>query len=209
MPSVESIPEPGTSPFKAKGLVYQGARDFYAEVVPGGFEAVAARAAREHPTGAMARFLRESFTPGLLYDALPIRALSEAAARLRGTTHDRLVRDNAAWLARRDVPGVFKFLLQFASVESLATRLPALSTRYFDFGRSETEMTGATSLTTRRFGVPLHLARWFTWTVEGFTPAALAFAKAREVRVASSEPTPEPGSSEHPTVRIDFRVSWG
>jgi len=109
---------PGQGPFHAKGLVYRGARSFYDLKVPGG-----AAALRDHLSPALATFFyEERFVPGSWYDILPIVPISEVAAGLWGVTHAQLVRENAAWVARRDIHGVYRFLLKLASPSIVAQR---------------------------------------------------------------------------------------
>ena len=41
-------------------------------------------------------------------------------------------------MARRDLRGVYKVVLELASIEGVAMRLGGLSMRYFDFGEADT-----------------------------------------------------------------------
>jgi hypothetical protein len=185
-----------------KGLVFHGARDFYDLFVPGGGSAVAACAARANPE--LGSFFSAPKLAGGWYDVMPIVPLSRAASELLAVPHAQLVRDNAAWLARRDLHGVYRFLLRLASIESVAMRLPALSMRYFDFGGADGRMIGPNVMESSRFGIPAALVDWFQWAVEGFTPVALTLAGARQVKVLTAPP-PRAGA----IVTLRFRISWG
>src|SRR5262245_26983824 len=121
--------------FNCRGLVYLGARDYAAQHVPGGVEAVA-----RHLRDELAEFWSQLFLANSMYDAFPIVAISETAARLSGLSHTEFVRNNAAWLAHRDVRGVYKLLLNVMSAEAVALRLPKAAIRYFDFGEARAKM---------------------------------------------------------------------
>src|SRR6476659_1818654 len=109
----------GQSPFRSRGLLYQGARDFYELAVPGGSRAVEAALPVD-----VAAFFRQMFTPSLMFDALPIVTVSAVAAKLAGKPHLEMVRDNARWLAERDIRGIHKLLLGVLSPATVAVRLP-------------------------------------------------------------------------------------
>ena len=132
-PLREGAPLPRPKAFRAKGLVYLGAREYYNEVVPGGAAAVRAAIA---DTGdrALSAFFEQHFVASGWYDILPVATISAFAARLRGIPHAQQVRENSAWLAKRDLRGVYRILVSMSSVAMVAMRLPRLSMRYFDFG---------------------------------------------------------------------------
>jgi hypothetical protein len=197
------------APFRTKGLVFRGAFDFYDGLVPGGAVAVIAHAVTWNPSlPGLGRFLSQSFVAGGWYDVLPIVPLSRAAARLGGLTHRRIIRDNAAWMARRDLHGVYKVVLQLASVEMVAMRLPRLSLRYFDFGSSTGAMVGPKQMTSQRIGIPAPLGEWFMHCTEGFVPVALALAGANDVLVKCTSAPGDVRRAGHELVDITVRLSW-
>lgn len=197
----------GESPFRVKGLVYQGLTEYFDAKISGGHSAVLAHASREDTTGTLGRFLGTRFAPGTWYDALPLAPLTEAAARVHGKTQPRVVRDAAAFIARRDLLGVYKAMLSEAKPEAIAIRLPALSLRYFEFGAADGGLIGPQTLVARRSGVPEDLARWMVWAVEGYVPTALAMAGAIDVRVSANEPKRDSGPGGA-TMQLEFRVAW-
>jgi hypothetical protein len=193
----------GKSPFSGKGLVYAGAREFYDEIIEGGSAAVSARL-----DGALRAFTEQHFLASGWYDILPILAFSEAAARMAGLTHRELVKRNAAWMARRDLTGVYRLMVQIASPQTVAMRLGRLSMRYFDFGTVESEATRDGVVESRRSGIPEIMARWFVWAAEGFIPVAMQTAGAKDVRVSCDPPRPEGTAHGVPTVHLRFAIAW-
>jgi hypothetical protein len=198
---------PGASPFHAKGLVYGGAREYWDQRVPGGVAAVAHAVAATGDAN-LAGFLATKFVPSGLYDVLPIAPLSAVAARLSGVPHAQLVRDNAAWLAERDLRGVYRVILAVASIESVAMRLGKLSMQYFDFGRAETVPVREKVVESRRFGIPAVLAPWFIFAADGFVPVALKLAGAKSVRLRHGSPAPDGSAHGVPLVQIRFEIAW-
>jgi hypothetical protein len=198
---------PQGSPFRTKGLVYQGAREYWEQRVPGGVVAIE-RTVTATGDAELARFLATRFVPSAWYDALPIAPLSAVAARLLGIPHAQLVRDNAAWLAKRDLHGVYRAILALASVESVALRLGKLSMRYFDFGRADAARTGDKVVESRRFGIPAPLAPWFLFASEGYVPVALMLAGAKNVRLRHGAPQSDGTAHGVSLVQIRFEIQW-
>ena len=204
-------PEHATSnaaSFNAKGLVFQGALAFYDQTIAGGGAAVLEAVSTMQPSVGLRAFLGQSFVAGGWYDVMPILPLSVAAAHVAGVAHQRLIRDNAAWMARRDLNGVYKAVVRLASVEMVAKRLPALSLRYFDFGGTGETTSTAKSMTAVRTGIPQRLGDWFMHCTEGFVPVALALAGAKDVRVHCTRHYERGDSRDGPMIAFKFDVQW-
>lgn len=189
--------------FRAKGLVFLGARAFYAEHIRGGCDAV-----RTFLSADLAAFFDQTFLSGGWYDVMPILTISAAAARAAGESQSKIVRENARWVANKDLRGIYKLIVSMATVEMVVERLPDLSLRYFDFGRAEGRMTGATVFELTRFGIPSPLADWFVFATMGFVPVALESAGAKNVRVRGSRHVPDGSAGGVPLVRTKFEISW-
>ena len=198
---------PGASPFHSKGLVYGGAREYWSQRVPGGLPGLRA-ALTATGDAELARFLDTPFVASGWYDALPVVPLSAVAARLAGVPQAQLVRENAAWLAERDLQGVYKVILMVASIELVAMRLGKLSMQYFDFGRAESVRVRDKVVESRRFGIPATLAPWFIFAADGFVPVALKLAGAASVRLRHGSPQPDGMVHGVPAVQIRFEIQW-
>lgn len=204
VPSFPATPLPfavGQSPFRARGLLYQGARDFYETIVPGG--AAAVRGMLDPELGA---FFAQMFTPSLLFDALPIVAISAGVARALKQPHYDLVRQNARWLAERDIRGVHRLLLGVLSPSTVAQRLPRAALRYFDFGKAEAAMVGDKTCDARQYEIPAYLAAWFVAAVEGFVPVALQKAGGKMPRVRSTGASA--AKAPETPITLGFEFSW-
>lgn len=192
-----------TSGFHARGLVYIGARDYMVEHVPGGVDAVAAALLPE-----LRAFFSQIFLANTMYDALPIVAISEAAAALAGVPQGDYVRPNAAWQAQRDIRSVYKLMLNVMSAETVALRLAKAAMRYFDFGEASSTMRTATCCHAEQRGIPKPAAAWFTACVHGFVPTALGMAGAKNVRLRTLATTPDGERSGVETVTVSYEFSW-
>jgi hypothetical protein len=158
--------------------------------------------------GGAAALLEEKFIAGGWYPVMPILPSAVAAARLRKMPVASHVRENAVWVAQRDLRGVYRVVLGLASVEAVAMRLGGLSMRYFDFGAANTRKAGPNEVQSERVGIPAPLGSWFTWCAEGFVPVALKLAGAKSVAVHASSPRPDGEVQGVPTVRLSFRIAW-
>jgi hypothetical protein len=191
------------APFNAKGLVYLGARDFYAERVPGGWEAVVAKLGPD-----VAQFFEQQFLTGGWYDVMPILTISRAAAGLAETPWPRLARQNAVWLAERDLRGIYRLVVSIASVERIVERLPELSLRYFDFGDAAGKMVDEKTFEADRYGIPEPLVEWFSIVTSGFVPVALGIAGAKNVRVRTLGHDPDGEAHGIPLIRSRYHITW-
>jgi hypothetical protein len=203
--SVDSSPDPDL--FRTKGLVHSGAVDFWNERVPGGAEAVRTAlvdSGHEH----VAHFYETRFVPGGWYPVLAVLTSAVAAARLRRKAVGDHVRENSAWLAERDLRGVYRVILSIASVEAVASRLGGLSMRYFDFGSVKMHPSQRGVVESDRVGIPAPLGPWFNWCAEGFVPVALKMAGAKSVDVRSSQPVVDGTAHGMATVRLHYEIRW-
>jgi hypothetical protein len=152
--------------------------------------------------------LHDKIVAGGWYPVLPVLASAVAAARLRKMPVAQHVRENAVWVAQRDLRGVYKIILSVASVEAVAMRLGGLSMRYFDFGTADTRKVGPAAIVSDRAGIPAPLGTWFIWCAEAFIPVALQLAGARSVSVHATSPRPDSVVHGMPTVKLTFEIAW-
>jgi hypothetical protein len=202
-PSHASTVGSSRASFRAKGLVFLGARQFYGEHVEGGCDAV-----RAHLDPELAAFFDQTFFSGAWYDVMPLLPISMAAARAARMPHSRMVRENAQWVAKRDLRGIYRLVVAVASVEMVVERLPGLSLRYFDFGHADGRMVGDKSFESTRSGIPAPLADWFAVATLGFVPYALGLAGAKDVRVHASPHAPDGHGHGMALVKTKFEISW-
>jgi hypothetical protein len=145
----------------------------------GGVEGLLAALESESPE--LAGFFRQPFLASSFYDVFPLAAISCHLARLSGRPLDEMVRQGAAAQLRRDLEGVYSFILNASSPQQAFGRVVTVTNQYFDFSPLETPRLEANTavLTRRRF--PVLLATWYGPVAEGYFAAALESAGAKAV----------------------------
>lgn len=201
----ETKPQGIRSPFQTKGLVYQGAKDFYSSRVPGGLEAVFSQI----DLAELRAFFQQPFNANDRYDVMPIIPISAAAARTAGISHELLVTENARWLAQRDVNGVFRLFLKLTSPRMVASMLPKASMQYFHFGSARGLLVGEHQLDAYQSGIPILMAPWMVWVVRGFAPVALELAGAQQISVTQPNPPETEGTVQgYEVCKMAWRITW-
>lgn len=193
------------STLRARGLVYSGARDFYDKHVPGGALAVAQALDSE-----TAVFFEQIFLGTAMYDVMPVLTISETAARLSDVPHMELVKRNAAWQANHDLHGVYKLFVRALPPETVATRLPKLALKYFEFGEADAHMQGERCCIGEMWNIPAVLSPWMQACFLGFVPVALTVAGAKSVRLRTFEEGAGQSRTARPdvTVKIRLEMRW-
>jgi hypothetical protein len=201
----QELPLPvGTSPFHVKGHVYAKMLEDFAVNVPGGIDAVIARAG----DAAIARFASQRFIASSWYDALPMLPLSFAHARLLGVPYHQHLRDRGRYIAERDVPGIYRFLLKLSTPEMVMRRLPRAASQYFDFGPADVAFYGSRHAVTVHSGIPEPLVPFIATTTEGFVAAALEMAGAGRVNVRCVDTEGGPERAGIATFKVRLEATW-
>src|SRR6516225_6947328 len=103
----------GTGPFHVKGVVYLGTQKYFTNDVPNGM----ARLAETIDDPLVRDFIAQRFLAASWYDVLPVAPLIRAEAEVCGQTVAQYMRKRAAFQAREDIGGVYRWLLKLASPE--------------------------------------------------------------------------------------------
>ncbi len=195
---------PGTSPFRAKGVLYLGMFEYLDKHLPGGRKAALAGMEGE----AVARFFAQPFLASGWYDSFPGVPLQHAAARIANQPVADFVRQVARWQAERDTHGVYRFLLKLASAEMVVDRVPLLATRYFDYVKVDQQRVGPKEYTAVITGVPAPLAALYMGITEPFLEVAIETAGARDIRFRWSAPEPDGARAGVGLVRLRRHLCW-
>jgi hypothetical protein len=157
---------PGDGPFKVKGNAYRGHLKFVEDEVPGGLAAQReALLAIDPERGEQwADCFEQPFLPSAWYDVYPLGVAGIACARVLGEDYLDFVYRRSCQQARLDIGGIYKFLLKFVSAKAIATRVPSLVSRYFDFASAVSSAPDQVHVEGISTGIPVALAPWW-WTV--------------------------------------------
>jgi hypothetical protein len=175
------------SPFRQKGSAYLGDIRYLDAYAPGGFAAVVATLSDP----ALRRFFQAPFRAGDWYDAYPGVLLEVAAARLLGRTFTAHRRSTGAWHAEHAARGLYGTLLRFISSENVALWGPRITSLYFEFGKTETQVVRDGEVAALRRGIPRELVQWMIFAMVGFCEKTLHISGAARASVEIGEAEPE------------------
>lgn len=196
--------EVGASPFRVKGVAYQGLRASFDARVPGGLEGVVARIDRPELTA----FFAQPFLPSSTYDILPLLEASQSAARACGTPWREFVRAGSRLQAERDLGGVYRTLLRLASPRMVVDRIPRILTQYLSFGEVKGALTADTHWEAESRGIPQPVSSWMHAIAEGFVPVLLEAAGAKDVAMVFRPFSVEGRSAGVDLIHARFSVTW-
>lgn len=190
--------------FHMKGNAWRAMREFIDAKVPGGTAAVAAALTTSHERGVFA----ESFIPSGWYDALPAEAVTRAAAGLAGLSHAELCRRFGETVLKRDMNGIYRAVLKFASPDLMVKSLPLASRRYFDFVTMRIEHVGARHFVMHASGIPRPVLSTYVNVTEVFTRHAITGSGGRDVHVETSPPRATQTVGDVQTVTLERHMTW-
>jgi hypothetical protein len=189
--------------FNMKGNAWRGIREFIEKVVPGGTAALLAELSPSDRT-----HYQQDFIPSGWYDAIPVEAVTEAAARLTGMTHAAFCTRFGQVVLERDMNGIYRAILRFATPDMMVKSLPLASRRYFDFVVMNIEQRGARDYVMHLSGIPRPVLPTYVSVTEVFTRNAISGSGGRDVRVETSAPMPGPAKDGIATVTLDRTLKW-
>ncbi len=164
--------ELGKSPFRVKGVLYLGTQTFFAEHVQGGMDALAS----EIDDPALRAFITQKFLPSSLYDVTPVPALIAYEARALRMTLDDYLLHRTRHQAKKDLGGVYAWLLRLASPRLVARSLPRIMVQMFDFATADVIRDEPNEATARLSNIPAVLAPWLEVGVTVYAETALKLA---------------------------------
>lgn len=195
---------PGDSPFGVRGLNFIAMREYCDREVPGGRAGVLARL----PSEALRRFFEQPFLAVSMYDALPIKPITQAIAEQEGRLYEESVYRRAGGVAKRDMGSLYRVLMSFVSPELALKGLARIWARYFNFGQLEINEIAPRHWELAEVGVPASLAPWFSPMSRAYLLVALNMTGAQSVspQIRSVKPSGHRDGVELVTLR--FEVTW-
>jgi hypothetical protein len=193
----------GQSPFHAKGVLYLGTQSFFAENVGGGLETLAGEI-EDEPLRA---FITQKFLPASLYDVMPVPALIAYEARALRMGLDDYLLHRTRHQAKKDLGGVYAWLLRLASPRLVAARLPRIMLQMFDFAQAEIVLETDEEVVAKLSGIPAPLAPWLTVGTTVYAETALKLAGASPT---IDEPTVRPNGARAglPLMDLEIPIRW-
>ncbi len=195
--------ELGKSPFRVKGVLYLGTQSFFTEHVGGGMEALAS----EITDPALRTFITQKFLASSLYDVTPVPALIACEARALRMTLDDYLLHRTRHQAKKDLGGVYAWLLRLASPRLVATRLPKIMLQMFDFAEAEIVSDEPKETVARLGNIPAHLAPWLETGVTVYAETALRLAGASP-NIGDPQIRPTGSRAGLPLVDLVVTIGW-
>src|SRR5215510_9420602 len=190
LPGLDPVPElqadPGQSPFRMKGVGYQGFLEYVKSFVPGGVAAVE----RNLYDPRLVSYLHQPFLSASWYDFPVMLHFLAAASAVCDTSTTRFVAKRVQWQIDRDMRGIYKSLLSAATPDQLMGRISMAFDRYFDFATVEVESSQPGEVITRVRGLPEIFVPWYKVVAHVGAETVLWAAGARDLRVEVSAPEP-------------------
>jgi hypothetical protein len=194
----------GQGPFHVKGVLYMGTQKYFKNEVPDGLTRLVETL--EDPS--VREFIQQKFLPSSWYDVLPVAPLIRAEAEVCHQTVPGYLRKRAAFQAREDLAGVYRWLLSLASPETVALKIPRLLTQIFDFGDSYTERVEDKVVHIELREFPSVLGEWYSTAFEVYAETALGLAGAKNISlVLRASPTGKHASGVE-LVSLKGDVHW-
>lgn len=199
-----SLPHPpGQGPFRTKGVVFIGVRNWYSHETAFGYDRP--RAALNSDVAA---FLDQRFLAASWYDYLPLFLLYRETAKLSNKPIRTIESALGRHSAERDLHGVYKFLLKLTSPHSAMSFMPRVWHQYFSFGSAEVVPRGPSSATFIVHGFPSDFAEDFEGILEGWIAIVLEYAGAADVVSEPGKLHPDGRVHGVGTSRIEIPIRW-
>lgn len=194
----------GESPFRVKGVLYQGTQGFFEQNLQGGLAALVGEIAEPE----LAAFLSQKFLPSGWYDVMPVPALIAYEARALRMGLSEYLLHRTRYQAKRDLGGVYGWVLRLASPGLVATRLPKIMSQMFDFVRVETVREEGQHVEAYLHGIPASLHEWLHTAMLVYGETAMKLAGARVVEVTPPRVTPEGQVKGIGVATLTFQLTW-
>lgn len=169
---------PGNSPFQVRGSLYLAVRDYVEGHVSGGMNAVVTA----FPEGAHRDFAGQGFAAEEWYDALPLRPITEIAARLEGIDWEQAVQAHATHRAQSQLGMLGR--MRVRSPERAIEQFEREMLEGFNFGNTEVVETNQARVRVLFHEVPQPLGSWFMANARGFGLVLLEKAGGKQVAVS-------------------------
>ena len=190
-----------TAGFNMKGNAWRGIQEYVTREI--GLERVMERLRPETRA-----FFAQTFIASIWYDVRPVTEVTQAAADLIEQPHAALCRAIGTYIYERDMTGIYRAILKFATPDLMVKALPLATTRYFDFVKLETTRVGPKAYDVLIMGVPADNAMTYANVTSIFIERAIAGSGGKNVSARCLAPTPGPAISGLPTARIVRQLRW-
>ena len=189
---------PGASPFLIKGSYYKELQERLVD-----WDGIMKRV----PDPAVRQFGLQRFLASEWYDYLPTLFMARALGEYMDRPPDQALSDQAVKNARRQLSGIYKFVLSFASPEMGMRRMRNVYRQIYNFGRCEIEVSGNTAVASYHEW-PAMMAWLYQVTTDAWVGTLLNIAGASGIKRHWAPPVPDGTREGVSLVRLEVHTSW-
>src|SRR5689334_22990393 len=154
---------PGKSPFHIRGTGYLGHMAWIDEHFPGGKKGFL-----KLLSPPMRDFFSQTFLAISMHDFLPLAAAGQVCARALGMKFVDFIEMRGRHQAQIDIGGVYRVLLKVTSAKLIASKLPGIMAKYFDFGATRPVSEEPRCVRFEVATIPQMLVDWFLGCYTGY-----------------------------------------
>jgi hypothetical protein len=163
-------------------VLYLGTQTFFEANLQGGFasflEEVDAREVRE--------FITQRFLASSWYDVMPVPVLIAYEARALRMDIPAYLLHRVKWQVKRDLSGVYAWVLKMATPQMVLTRLPRVFVQMFEFAEAPPIVVVGNTASGVLTNIPEPLVPWLKTSLAVYVETALKLAGARNVGLTVS-----------------------
>lgn len=194
----------GKSPFRVKGILYEGTQSFFNKTVTEGMQLLISTIG----PGPLADFIGQRFLPSSWYDVMPVPALIAFEARSLGMGLEEYLLHRTQWQANRDSGGVYRVLLKLVSPDYVMARLPKVLTQMFEFADYEIDVLGPKHRLISIKGVPRPLQQWFRFAIKVYAEHLIGRAGGKQPKVDLLRPRHESDRGGLAIETLLYEIKW-
>jgi hypothetical protein len=200
----ETLPvDPGTSPFRVRGVIYDRIVD-NAKQVAGRFQTFLDEIHDER----VRNFAGQQFRFTSSYDALPMGPMQVAICRLQNQDFESATRARAAEGAHTLIPRMFRLILGFSRPRAWALHAPRLMSEYCGFGDIQLQHARDKSAVFSVGPVPRFIAASHANTLIGIFEGSLDVLHARNVASRYFDVREAGARDGHPLLSYQLELNW-
>jgi hypothetical protein len=189
---------PGKSPFEVKGSYYKELQDRLVDW-DGIMNSVDDAAVRD--------FGRQRFLASEWYDYMPVLFMARGLGVYLGCPADEAITEQAIRNAKRQVSGIYKFVLSFTSPELGMRRMRSVYRQIYNFGRCDITISGNTAVASYHQW-PAMMAWLYQVTTDAWVGTLLKVSGATRITRDWAEPVPDGIRDGVELVKLEVRTTW-
>lgn len=193
--------ETGESPYRLKGIGFDGHLKWTDANFPGGRSAML-----ELLDPRYRDFFEQSFLATAFYDLYPLCLVGREMARAMKVPYLEFVRTRTRWQADRDLTGIYRILLKAVSAERVARLVPGKIQQIMNFGTPALKVIDKGHVAGEASGIPMPLLPWWSVVLEEYAQQVMvqAHADRPHVTVRRGEPGPSRNLCDEASIFIDI-----